>query len=130
MNSRLVCFSCEPVINTNIIHGKLKLQCTMMVAQSRLLSKQPTQEMYWQSHLHSRKFFQVLNATSMKRLGGGTCFHLYHLNGFLKFISKIIHLLEGRFIGVVTLVNFKLLMFLERLVTAFKVALFRKLSCH
>lgn len=29
---------------------------------------------------------------------------------------------EGRFIGVVTLVNFKLLMFLERLVTAFKVA--------
>lgn len=66
----------------------------------------------------------------MKRLGGGTYFHLYHLHGILKFISKIIHLLEGRFIGVVTLVNFKLLMFLERLVTAFKVALFRKLSCH
>lgn len=48
----------------------------------------------------------------------------------LKFIIKIIHLLEGRVIGVVTLMNFKLLMLPERLVTALKVALFRKLSCH
>lgn len=48
----------------------------------------------------------------------------------LKFGIKIIHLLEGRFIGVVTLMNFKLLMLLERLVTAFKVTLLRKLSYH
>lgn len=48
----------------------------------------------------------------------------------LKFISKIIYLLEGRFIGVLTQVNFQLLMFPEGLATAFKVALFRKSSYY
>lgn len=48
----------------------------------------------------------------------------------LKFSIKINHILEGRFIGVVTLMNFKLLMLLERLVTAFKVTLLRKLRYH
>lgn len=49
---------------------------------------------------------------------------------FLKFSIKISHVLEGRFIGVETLMNFKLLMLLERLVTAFEVTLLRKLSYH
>lgn len=48
----------------------------------------------------------------------------------VKVSIKIIHVLEGRFIGVVTLMNFKLLVLLERLVTAFKVTLLRKLRYH
>lgn len=64
----------------------------------------------------------------MERMREGTCFQPQCLN--LKLISRIIYLLEGRLIGVLTQVNFQLLMFLEGFATAFKVALFRKLSYH